>query len=26
VIALGYRDGEPTRPNRRPLDEIASFY
>ena len=26
VIALGYRDGEPTRPNRRPLDEIVSFY
>ena len=26
VIALGYRDGEPTRPNRRPLDEIVRFY
>ena len=26
VIALGYRDGEPNRPERRPLDEIAKFF
>ena len=26
VIALGYRDGEPTRPERRPLDEIVKFF
>ena len=26
VISLGYRDSEPTRPDRRPLDEIVKFY
>jgi nitroreductase len=26
VIALGYRAGEPNRPNRRNLDEIVKFY
>jgi nitroreductase len=26
VISLGYRDSEPTRPDRRPLDEIVSFF
>ena len=26
VIALGYRDSEPTRPERRPLDEIVKFF
>lgn len=26
VIALGYRDGEPTRPSRRALDEIVRFF
>lgn len=26
VIALGYRAEEPNRPERRPLDEIVSFY
>jgi nitroreductase len=26
VIALGYRDGEPTRPNRRALDDIVRFF
>ena len=26
VISLGYRDSEPTRPDRRPLDEIVKFF
>ena len=26
VISLGYRDSEPSRPDRRPLDEIVKFY
>ena len=26
VISLGYRASEPTRPDRRPLDEIVKFY
>ena len=26
VISLGYRDGEPRRPDRRPLDEIVTFF
>ena len=26
VISLGYRDSEPTRPDRRPLDEIVKLY
>ena len=26
VISLGYRAGEPNRPERRPLDEIVKFY
>lgn len=26
VIALGYRSSEPSRPKRRPLDEIVRFY
>ena len=26
VISLGYRAGEPNRPERRPLDDIAKFY
>jgi len=26
VISLGYRDGEPNRPERRPLDEIVKFF
>ena len=26
VISLGYRDGEPNRPERRPLDEIVHFF
>lgn len=26
VIALGYRAGEPTRPVRRPLDDIVKFF
>ena len=26
VISLGYRAGEPTRPERRPLDDIVKFY
>ena len=26
VISLGYRDGEPTRPGRRPLDDIVEFF
>ena len=26
VISLGYRDSEPTRPDRRPLDEIVKIY
>ena len=26
VISLGYRDAEPTRPDRRPLDEIVKFF
>ena len=26
VIALGYRASEPSRPKRRPLDEIVKFY
>ena len=26
VIALGYRAGEPSRPKRRPLDEMVRFY
>ena len=26
VISLGYRDSEPTRSDRRPLDEIVKFY
>lgn len=26
VIALGYRAGEPRRPNHRPLDEIVKFF
>ena len=26
VISLGYRDGEPNRPQRKPLDEIVKFF
>ena len=26
VISLGYRDGEPNRPERRPLDDIVKFF
>ena len=26
VISLGYRAGEPNRPERRPLDEVVKFY
>ena len=26
VISLGYRAGEPTRPERRPLDDIVKFF
>ena len=26
VIALGYRDAEPSRPEHRPLEEIAKFF
>ena len=26
VIALGYRAGEPRKPNHRPLDEIVKFF
>ena len=26
VISLGYRDGEPNRPKRKPLDEIVKFF
>lgn len=26
VISLGYRAGEPNRPERRPLDDIVEFY
>ena len=26
VIALGYRAGDPDRPERRPLNEIVRFY
>lgn len=26
VLSLGYRAGEPNRPERRPLDDIAKFY
>ena len=26
IIALGYRASEPSRPKRRPLDEIVKFY
>lgn len=26
VISLGYRAGEPVRPSRRDLDEIAKFF
>jgi hypothetical protein len=26
VIALGYRDAEPNRPERRNLDEILKFF
>lgn len=26
VISLGYRAGEPNRPERRPLDDIVKFY
>ena len=26
VIALGYRDGEPKRPEHRPLDDIVKFF
>ena len=26
VISLGYRAGEPNRPERRPLDDIVKFF
>ena len=26
VISLGYRSGEPNRPERRPLDDIVKFF
>ena len=26
VISLGYRDGDPARPGRRPLDDIVEFF
>ena len=26
VIALSYRDAEPSRPEHRPLEEIAKFF
>jgi len=26
VISLGYRAGEPTRPDRRPLDDVVKFF
>ncbi len=26
VISLGYRAGEPNRPERRPLDNIVKFF
>ena len=26
VISLGYRDSEPTRPERRPFGEIVKFF